>query len=348
MGDVADLVGGGTPSTQNPEYWDGDIDWYAPAEIADQIYVKTSQRKITEQGYDNSSAKLLPPGTVLFTSRAGIGKTAILARKGCTNQGFQSIVPHKNELDTYFIFSRTEELKRYGELVGAGSTFVEVSGKQMAAMDLMLPSTIREQQMIGVFFKHLDNLITLHQRNSADFVSRFFSDFTNTWEQRKLGELAVFNPKEEIPDVFEYVDLESVVDTEMLSHRTEEKATAPSRAQRLAHTGDLFYQTVRPYQKNNYLFEKPDKHYVFSTGYAQLRPFIDGYFLLSLVQNWQFVKTVLDNCTGTSYPAINANDLAEIEVFSPKDEQEHHQIGTYFRNLDNLITLHQCEYIFEK
>ena len=164
LGDVADLVGGGTPNTQNSEYWDGDIDWYAPAEIADQIYVKTSQRKITEQGYDNSSAKLLPPGTVLFTSRAGIGKTAILTRKGCTNQGFQSIVPHKNELDTYFIFSRTEELKRYGELVGAGSTFVEVSGKQMAAMDLMLPSTIREQQMIGVFFKQLDHLITLHQR----------------------------------------------------------------------------------------------------------------------------------------------------------------------------------------
>ena len=171
-----------------------------------------------------------------------------------------------------------------------------------------------------------------------------FKGFTDTWEQRKLGELAVFNPKEEIPDVFEYVDLESVVGTEMLSHRTEEKATAPSRAQRLAHTGDLFYQTVRPYQKNNYLFEKPDKHYVFSTGYAQLRPFIDGYFLLGLVQNGQFVKTVLDNCTGTSYPAINANDLAEIEVFSPKDEQEHHQIGTYFRNLDNLITLHQRKY----
>ena len=170
-----------------------------------------------------------------------------------------------------------------------------------------------------------------------------FKGFTEAWEQRKLGELAVFNPKDEIPDVFEYVDLESVVGTEMLSHRTEEKATAPSRAQRLAHTGDLFYQTVRPYQKNNYLFEKTDKHYVFSTGYAQLRPFIDGYFLLSLVQNGQFVKTVLDNCTGTSYPAINANDLAEIEVFSPKDEQEDHQIGTYFRNLDNLITLHQCK-----
>ena len=164
LGEVADIVGGGTPSTENPEYWDGDIDWYAPAEIADQIYVHTSQRKITEQGYDNSSAKLLPPGTVLFTSRAGIGKTAILARKGCTNQGFQSIVPHKDKLDSYFIFSRTEELKRYGEFVGAGSTFVEVSGKQMAAMDIMMPSTLQEQQTIGRFLSTLDNLITLHQR----------------------------------------------------------------------------------------------------------------------------------------------------------------------------------------
>lgn len=168
-----------------------------------------------------------------------------------------------------------------------------------------------------------------------------FKGFTDDWKQRKLGELAFFNPKEELPDVFEYVDLESVVGIEMLSHRTEEKATAPSRAQRLAHTGDLFYQTVRPYQKNNYLFEKSEKHYVFSTGYAQLRPLVDGYFLLSLVQNGQFVKTVLDNCTGTSYPAINANDLAEIEVFYSKDEHEHHQIGEYFRHLDNLITLHQ-------
>ena len=213
---------------------------------------------------------------------------------------------------------------------------------------------------IGTLFENIDKLIALYQhkkemlaRAKQIYLHNMFPQkgetapkirlegFTNAWEQRKLGDLAVFNPKEEIPDVFEYVDLESVVGTEMLSHRTEEKATAPSRAQRLAHTGDLFYQTVRPYQKNNYLFEKPDKHYVFSTGYAQLRPFIDGYFLLSLVQNGQFVKTVLDNCTGTSYPAINANDLAEIEVFSPKDEQEHHQIGTYFRNLDNLITLHQ-------
>lgn len=168
LGDIADIVGGGTPSTGNQSYWDGDIDWYAPAEIADQIYANSSQKKITGLGYENSSAKMLPPGTVLFTSRAGIGKTAILTRKGCTNQGFQSIVPHRGELDSYFIFSRTEELKRYGELVGAGSTFVEVSGKQMAVMELMMPPTMREQQTIGGFFQQLDHLITLHQRELAE------------------------------------------------------------------------------------------------------------------------------------------------------------------------------------
>ena len=164
LGEFADIVGGGTPSTSNFEYWDGDIDWYAPAEIADQIFVSSSERKITQQGYDNSSAKMLPVGTVLFTSRAGIGKTAILRKEGCTNQGFQSIVPHINELDSYFIFSRSEEMKRYGETVGAGSTFVEVSGKQMANMELMMPTTMEEQVTIGSFFRNLDSIITLHQR----------------------------------------------------------------------------------------------------------------------------------------------------------------------------------------
>ena len=164
LGGMAEMVGGGTPSTSVDSYWDGDVDWYVPAEIGEQIYLKSSQRKITEEGLNKSSAKILPIGTVLFTSRAGIGKTAILLKEGCTNQGFQSIVPNKEKLDSYFIFTRAEELKRYGETVGAGSTFVEVSGKQMANMELMMPNIVEEQQKIGTYFRSLDHLITLHQR----------------------------------------------------------------------------------------------------------------------------------------------------------------------------------------
>ncbi|WP_430112038.1 restriction endonuclease subunit S [Paenibacillus sp. B1-33] len=172
---------------------------------------------------------------------------------------------------------------------------------------------------------------------------RRFKEFQNTraWEQRKLRTITEFNPKAELPETFEYVDLESVVGTEMIAHREEKKATAPSRAQRLARQGDLFYQTVRPYQKNNYLFDKPCNNYVFSTGYAQMRPYGDGYFLLSLVQNEQFVSAVLDRCTGTSYPAINSNDLADMKVSVPAEGDEQVQIGKFFKCIDNLIALHQ-------
>jgi type I restriction enzyme S subunit len=168
-----------------------------------------------------------------------------------------------------------------------------------------------------------------------------FPGFTEDWEQRKLSTIAEFNPKSELPNVFEYVDLESVVGTEMIAHKITKKSEAPSRAQRLAKTGDLFFQTVRPYQKNNYLYEKPNGNYVFSTGYAQMRPNINGYFLLASVQTEQFVKNVLDRCTGTSYPAINSNDLSEIIILVPQNNDESRQIGDCVRNLDNLITLHQ-------
>lgn len=163
LGEVSQIVGGGTPSTGIPEYWDGDIDWYSPAEIGEEIFVSCSQRKITQLGLEKSSAKILPVGTVLFTSRAGIGDTAILEKEGCTNQGFQSIVPKANELDSYFIFSCSHLLKKYGETKGAGSTFVEISGKQMSLMPLNIPE-IKEQKSVGNFFRKLDSIITLHQR----------------------------------------------------------------------------------------------------------------------------------------------------------------------------------------
>ena len=230
-------------------------------------------------------------------------------------------------------------------------------------LEISLPS-IEEQQKIGTYFRNLDNLITLHQRkletlkklkksmlqkmfpkNGSLYPEIRFSGFTDAWEQRKLGECAEFNPKSELPYTFEYVDVESVVGTDILSHRTESKSSAPSRAQRLAQKGDVFYQTVRPYQKNNCIFEKDDNNWIFSTGYAQLRPVNDGYFLLTLLQNDDFVKLVLDRCTGTSYPAINSNDLADIDVSIPIDSKEQHKIGAYFKNLDTLIALHQrkCE-----
>ena len=203
----------------------------------------------------------------------------------------------------------------------------------------ILVPCLAEQEVIGNSFSQLDHVITLHQRKCQ---YRGLYGYLS-WEQRKLGELCELNPTAVLPDSFEYVDLESVAGTDMISHRREEKLTAPSRAQRLASFGDIFYQTVRPYQKNNYFYELPDEDYVFSTGYAQLRPLCDGRFLFSSLQRDQFVSCVLEHCTGTSYPAINANDLAALFLAVPIDAEEQRLVGSILKPIDSLITLHQRE-----
>lgn len=163
LGEVADIVSGGTPDTTKHDYWNGSINWYTPAEVGNKIFVSDSQRKITNIGLENSSAKILPVGTVLFTSRAGIGKTAILKEKGSTNQGFQSIVPKQKFLDSYFIFSMSNILKKYGESHGAGSTFLEISGKELAKAKISLPSITEQKHISKVLFK-LDTIITFQKQ----------------------------------------------------------------------------------------------------------------------------------------------------------------------------------------
>lgn len=296
-----------------------------------------------ELAYNHGASKLRPYGSCFALTTAENARIPFVYH--CFSAENQNAEFMSIELNGAEIENQLRKIVSSGARMDG---LLNISFDEYTSVSVILPGT-EEQDRIADFFRHLDNLITLHQRqhflHSTPDISlsvRLIHPFyTSSWEQRKLGELALFNPKDELPQTFEYVDLESVVGTEMLSHRTEVKSSAPSRAQRLAHTGDLFYQTVRPYQKNNYLFEKPDNNYVFSTGYAQMRPYVDGYFLLSLVQSERFVKVVLDNCTGTSYPAINANDLAEIEVAAPSDESEAQKIGTIFRSIDNLITLHQ-------
>ena len=360
LGDIADIVGGGTPSTGNQSYWDGDIDWYAPAEIADQIYANSSQKKITGLGYENSSAKMLPPGTVLFTSRAGIGKTAILTRKGCTNQGFQSIVPHRGELDSYFIFSRTEELKRYGELVGAGSTFVEVSGKQMAVMELMMPPTMREQQTIGGFFQQLDHLITLHQRQPflhstpeiSLTVQLIHPFYTSSWEQRKLEDYLTVSSEKNTGNIYGRSDVLSVSGDYGIVNQIEFQGRSFAGASVLNYgvvqTGDVVY-TKSPLNSNPYGIIKTNKGKpgIVSTLYAVYHPkestfsdFIQVYFEQHARMN-NYMHPLVNKGAKNDMKVSAENALKGPVCFPSRVEQE--SISAFFSVLDNLITLHQRE-----
>ena len=362
LGELAEIVGGGTPSTSVDSYWDGDIDWYAPAEIGEQIYLKSSQRKITEEGLNKSSAKVLPVGTVLFTSRAGIGKTAILLKEGCTNQGFQSIVPNKDKLDSYFIFTRSEELKRYGEIVGAGSTFVEVSGKQMANMELMMPTTMDEQQKIGGYFSNLDNLITLHQRK-CDETKRLkkymlqkmfpqngekvpeirFSGFTDDWEQRKVCNITTSysggTPKSGYTEYYDG-DIPFIRSGEIYSDKTELFITElgmKNSSAKMVHEGDILYALYG------------------ATSGEVSRAKLDGAInqaILAIVPNddinanflVEWFRKEKDKITDTYLQGgqgnLSAQIIKELEVTIPSYDEQN-KIGLYFEQLNTLITLHQ-------
>ncbi|MEY8541598.1 restriction endonuclease subunit S [Bifidobacterium pseudolongum] len=163
LGEIVTVVGGGTPDTNNPLYWNGDINWFTPAEIGSNAYASKSERRITEEGLEHSSAKLLPAGrTVLFTSRASIGLTAILMVEACTNQGFQSLVV-SDRTDVFFLFGLCNRIKKQAIRNAAGSTFIEISGKQLAKIPLQIPS-LDEQRRIGKVVRTMDSLIAVATR----------------------------------------------------------------------------------------------------------------------------------------------------------------------------------------
>ena len=163
LNEISSIVSGGTPSTKIKEYWDGTINWFTPGEIGKSVYEFESTKKITELGLQKSSAKLLPANrTILFTSRAGIGDMAILREESSTNQGFQSLVLY-DDMEVYFIFSMQEVIKRKAIKNAAGSTFLEISGGELGKISILIPDN-EEQKKIGEFFKKIDDLIELEQK----------------------------------------------------------------------------------------------------------------------------------------------------------------------------------------
>ncbi|MBO1054371.1 MAG: hypothetical protein HEQ25_20940 [Dolichospermum sp. DET73] len=168
------------------------------------------------------------------------------------------------------------------------------------------------------------------------FKSAIGSPFPE-WQKKKLKSIAIINPpSSEFPDQFLYIDLERVNNGILSEPELLSRYNAPSRAQRVLKKGDILYQTVRPYQRNN-LFFSLDGDYVASTGYAQLRAKENQQFLYQLIHSDNFVNKVVARCTGTSYPAINSNDLADISIYLPSATQEQEKIANFLTAIDRKI-----------
>ena len=165
LSEIGVIVGGATPSTKNPEFYDGNIPWITPKDLTNwsNMYISKGERSITKAGYDSASCKMMPKGSVLFTSRAPIGYIAIAANEVCTNQGFKSVVPNTELIDSQFLYYSLIFNKNKIIAMGSGTTFAEISGKVMANVEISLPP-LDIQKKIAAQLSEIDDKITVNKK----------------------------------------------------------------------------------------------------------------------------------------------------------------------------------------
>ena len=148
IGNVGEVIGGGTPSTENEEYWDGDIPWLSPVDLSDNtnVYVSRGSKNITELGLKKSNAKMMPTGTVLLSSRAPVGYVALAKNPICTNQGFKSVVCNTSVIQPIYLYYYFRMNKNYLQSIASGATFPELSGSMMKKIKVLLPTEKVQQE----------------------------------------------------------------------------------------------------------------------------------------------------------------------------------------------------------
>lgn len=200
LGDVADIVGGGTPSTKVAEYWNGEIPWITPKDISNlkNRYISKGERNISKKGLENSSAKILPKGTILLSTRAPVGYLAIAKNDIATNQGFRSLIPH-NDTDNIFLYYLLKNNIEYLKSQATGTTFGELSGSVLKSLIFLFPS-LPEQKAIASLLGSLDDKIdllhkenqTLEQLAEALFRQWFVVEADDGWEEVPLKDIYIF------------------------------------------------------------------------------------------------------------------------------------------------------------
>lgn len=369
LGDVVDIVGGGTPDTNVPEFWNGDIDWYSPTEIGESVYANGSIKKITVSGLKNSSAKILPAKkTVLFSSRAGIGDMAILDKPAATNQGFQSFVA--NNIDVYFLYSMGVKIKKFALSKASGSTFLEISRNQLAQMEFLAPSIdSNEQTQIGNFFQNLDQSIALHEKKLSQtqnlkkaMLEKMFpkagsmqpeirlKGFSGDWVLSKIGE--VFHvtsggtPLRSDLRFFENADIDWVKTTDLnngIINKTEEKISSIALAEtsiKILPKGTVFvamYGGFNQIGRTGLLVSDATCNQALSAIYPNDK--VEPYYLLTYlnfkVDSWKDLAA-----SSRKDPNITKSDVLSFPLMYPS-VKEQFEISHFFKKLDETLTLQQ-------
>ncbi|AGE31504.1 TPA: restriction endonuclease subunit S [Enterococcus faecium] len=360
--------GGGTPKTNTKEFWNGNIPWIQSSDLEiNRLFNVSPKKKITNEAVKKSAAKIIPPNSIAIVTRVGVGKLALMPFEYATSQDFLSL--SELQIDSYFgIFSLYSMLQK--ELKNIQGTSI----KGMTKSDLLekkvtIPKKCEEQQKIGTFFKQLDDTITLHQRkldllketkkgflqkmfpkNGAKVPEIRFPGFTEDWEQRKLGEVVERvtrkNKKLESIRPLTISAQEGLIDQNEFFNKTV--ASRDVSGYYLVKKGEFAYNKS---YSNGYPWGavKRLNQYdmgVLSTLYIVFKPKkIDSDFLEKYYDTTYWYKEVSKHAAegARNHGLLNiaASDFFETEIVMPLKIEEQQKIGAFFKQLDDIITLHQ-------
>ena len=339
---VATVVGGGTPSTDEPKYWGNEINWFTPSEIGKTKYVTISNRKISQNGLKNSSAKLLPNGTILLSSRATVGEASILLNEASTNQGFQSLIVNENNCNE-FIYYLKYKYKREMLIKSFGSTFLEISKSNVENIKIKIPSK-EEQFKIANFLSLLDKKIELQSKKIEDL--KLFKTctrnelFKNFDYKCKLKDILIKWNKKNKDNEINYV--------ESISNKYGFVSQSDQFESRKVASKDL---------KNYYIIEKnvfgynpsrlnvgslalkiDDKISVVSPLYECFTTTQNKKFLLEWFNSKYFQKETVSKFEGGVRNTLNFSNLCDIEIGLPSmsNQKKYDEVFTAFDTKINL------------
>ena len=177
LGEIGEIVSGGTPSTTQADNFGGNIAWITPADLSNHNdkFISQGKRNISKKGLKSSSARLVPKGTILFSSRAPIGYVAIASNSLCTNQGFKSLIPKENVFSE-FVYYYLLNAKSLAESYASGTTFKEISAKSFSKLPIPLPPLQTQKQIVEILEKHF---------SSADKTGAFIDSALKNAKQLK-------------------------------------------------------------------------------------------------------------------------------------------------------------------
>lgn len=346
--------GGGTPTTSNEAFWNGNIPWIQSSDIVDGKLIGVEPRKyITQTGLNSSATQLVPKNSIAIITRVGVGKLAYMPFSYSTSQDFLSL--SKLNTEPFFtVYACYKKLQSELNTV-QGTSIKGITKDELLAKTISVP-VYSEQKQIGSFFAQLDTLITLHQRkyeklvnikksmldkmfpkNGASVPEIRFKGFTDLWEQREFEEIAVrssvMSDKKGLPRV-EYEDIISGAGRLNKDIKLKES----EKVGIVFHKGDVLYGKLRPYLQN-WLLATFNGLAVGDFWVLQPQN-TDSSFLYRLVQSQQF-DGVANQSTGTKMPRADWKLVSKTKFAMPHSVDEQAAIGAYFEHLDTLITLHQ-------